>query len=210
MSVGNAPKERPRAAHLGPERRRPQVLDAALKIAVQRGSQAVSMEAVAQQMGVTKPVVYACFGSREELLEALLAREEQRLFSAVVAALPERPSFDKPERLLVEGFQALLSGAASHADSWQLVFAASPDPAVADRYKQARALVAQQVGVLMAPGLQAWGVKDIPRKLPVLVEFFMSAGDGAVRTLIGGAGNWSPDELGALVGRVVYGALRKA
>ncbi len=210
MSVGNAKKERPRAAHLGPERRRPQVLDAALKIAVQRGSQAVSMEAVAQQMGVTKPVVYACFGSREELLDALLAREEQRLFEAVVAALPGQPSFDKPERLLVEGFQALLSGAASHAESWQLVFAASPDPAVADRYKQARALVAKQVGALMAPGLQAWGIKDIPRKLPVLVEFFMSAGDGAVRTLIGGAGNWTPDELGALVGRVVYGALRRA
>ena len=210
MSVGNAKKERPRAAHLGPERRRPQVLDAALKIAVQRGSHAVSMEAVAQEMGVTKPVVYACFGSREELLEALLAREEQRLFEAVVTALPGQPSFDKPERLLVEGFQALLSGAASHADSWQLVFAASPDPAVADRYKQARALVAKQVGVLMAPGLQAWGIKDIPRKLPVLVEFFMSAGDGAVRTLIGGEGNWTPDELGALVGRVVFGALRKA
>ena len=210
MSVGNAKKERPRAAHLGPERRRPQVLDAALKLAVQRGSQAVSMEAVAQQMGVTKPVVYACFGSREELLDALLAREEQRLFEAVVAALPGQPSFDKPERLLVEGFQALLSGAASHAESWQLVFAASPDPAVADRYKQARALVAKQVGALMAPGLQAWGIKDIPRKLPVLVEFFMSAGDGAVRTLIGGAGNWTPDELGALVGRVVYGALRRA
>ena len=56
---------------------------------------------------------------------------------------------------LVEGFQALLKGVASHADSWQLVFAANPDPAVADRYKQARALVAKQVGTLMAPGLRA-------------------------------------------------------
>ena len=210
MSVGKSVRERVRAAHLGPERRRPQVLDAALKIAVERGSHAVSMEAVAQGMGVTKPVVYACFASREELLTALLAREEQRLFGGVIAALPERPSFDKPERLLVEGFQALLKGVASHADSWQLVFAANPDAAVADRYKQARALVAKQVGTLMAPGLRAWGVKEVPRKLPVLVEFFMSAGDGAVRTLVSGEGGWSADELGALVGRIVYGALRKA
>ena len=59
MSVGKSVRERVRAAHLGPERRRPQVLDAALKIAVERGSHAVSMEAVAQSMGVTKPVVYA-------------------------------------------------------------------------------------------------------------------------------------------------------
>ena len=210
MSVGKVTSERIRAAHLGPERRRPQVLDAALKIAVERGSHAVSMEAVAQRMEVTKPVVYACFGSREELLEALLEREEQRLFSAVLAALPGRPSFEQPEQLLVEGFQALLKGVASHADSWQLVFAASPDPAVADRYKRARGLVAKQVGALMAPGLSAWGIKDVSRKLPALVEFFMSAGDGAVRTLIGGEGGWSADELGALVGRMVYGALRKA
>ncbi len=210
MSVGKVTGERIRAAHLGPERRRPQVLDAALKIAVERGSHAVSMEAVAQRMEVTKPVVYACFGSREELLEALLEREEQRLFSAVIAALPGRPSFDQPELLLVEGFQALLKGVASHAESWQLVFAASPDPVVADRYKRARGLVAKQVGVLMAPGLSAWGIKDVSRKLPVLVEFFMSAGDGAVRTLVSGEGGWSADELGALVGRIVYGALRKA
>ena len=76
--------------------------------------------------------------------------------------------------------------------------------------QQARALVAKQVGTLMAPGLHAWGVKEVPRKLPVLVEFFMSAGDGAVRTLVSGEGGWSADELGALVGRIVYGALRKA
>ncbi|MDB5974711.1 MAG: transcriptional regulator, TetR family domain protein [Nevskia sp.] len=210
MSVGKARNKQTRAAHLGPERRRPQVLDAALKLAVARGSHAVSMEAVAQAMGVTKPVVYACFASREELLEALLAREEQRLFAAVTAALPARPSFDKPERLLIEGFQALLKGAAAHADSWQLVFAANADPAVADRYKQAREQVAQQVGTLMAPGLRLWGIQDVPRKLPVLVEFFMSAGDGAVRTLVNGQGQWTPEELGALVGRIVHGALRKA
>ena len=210
MSVGKARNERTRAPHLGPERRRPQVLDAALKLAIGRGSHAVSMEAVAQSLGVTKPVIYACFASREELLQALLTREEQRLFQAVLAALPGRPSFDRPEQLLVEGFQALLKGVASHADSWRLVFAAEADPAVAGRYKQARGLVAKQVATLMAPGLRAWGIKEVPRKLPALVEFFMSAGDGAVRTLISGEGGWSAEELGALVGRLVYGALRRA
>src|SRR4051794_13070334 len=116
MSVG-------RAAHLGPERRRPQVLDAALAVAVERGPAAVSMAAVAERMSVTRPVVYACYADRAALLGALLAREERRLLDEVLSALPAKPSVDDPERLVIEGFQALLSGVAGAADSWRLIFA---------------------------------------------------------------------------------------
>ena len=49
---------RKRAAHLGPERRRPEVLDAALKLFLERGYEGTSMEAIARAAGVTKPVVY--------------------------------------------------------------------------------------------------------------------------------------------------------
>jgi AcrR family transcriptional regulator len=208
MSVGKHVQERARAAHLGPERRRPQVLDAALALAAERGVRNVSMEAVARHLGVTRPVVYACFGSREELLAALLEREEQRLFDGVLSALPHRPDFADPERLLVEGFQALLKVVSAHADSWRLLYAADADPAIAGRYGDARRRVAQQVGVLMGPALKLRGIKDASRKLPVLVEMFMSMGDGAVRALL--QGRWTPEELGVLVGRMVLAALLKA
>jgi len=210
MSVGKTGRERTRAAHLGPERRRPQVLDAALRLVVARGVSEVSMEAVAQELGVTRPVVYACFASRDELLLALLAREEQRLLGGVLSALPRRPDFSDPERLLVEGFQALLRVVAQHADSWRLVFAQGPDPAIADRYGDARRRVAQQVAALMGPALKLRGVKEVARKLPVLVEMFMSMGDGAVRVLVQGDTRWTPDELGAYVGRMVLAALLRA
>ncbi len=210
MSVGKAIPERTRAAHLGPERRRPLVLDAALRLAAAQGVRGVSMEAVAQELGVTRPVVYACFGSREELLLALLEREEKKLFDGVMAALPQRPDFGNPQRLMEEGFQALLRVVAEHVDSWRLVFAASPDPAIADRYGDARRRVARRVGSLMGPALKLRGVKDLGRKLPVLVEMFMSMGDGAVRALVQGEGRWKPDELGAYVGRMVLAALNKA
>ena len=39
---------RKRAAHLGPERRRPEVLDAALELFLENGYQGTSMEAVAR------------------------------------------------------------------------------------------------------------------------------------------------------------------
>ena len=210
MSVGNNTTERLRAPHLGPERRRPQVLDAALQLATGRGVRGVSMEAVAQQLGVTKPVVYACYASREELLTALLAREEQKLFDGVMAALPQRLDHTNPQAMVIHGFQALLKAVERHADSWQLVFAADPDPAVADRYGQARQRVAQRVSLLMGLALQAQGVKDVARKLPVLVELFMSMGDGAVRALLQGKSQWSTDELGAYVGGMVFSALQQA
>jgi len=210
MSVENRKTERIRAAHLGPERRRPQVLDAALSLAVEHGVRAVSMEAVALRLGVTKPVVYSCFGSREELLTALLVREEQKLFAGVMSALPPVSDFNNPERLLIDGFQALLKVVSTHADSWQLVFAIDPDPAIAERYGRARRLVTQRVAELMEPGLVAWNVNDIARKLPVLVELFMSIGDGAVRTVLQGKGEWTPEDLGAFIGRIVLGGLQKA
>jgi len=210
MPVGISKQRSARAAHLGPERRRPQVLDAALRLAAAGGVHKVSMEAVAQQLGVTRPVIYACFASREELLAALLEREEQKLLDGVMSALPRVPDLSNPERLMVAGFQALLSVVAEHADSWRLVFAADVDPTVADRYGNARQRVARRVAALMGPALKAGGVKDLTRKLPVLVEMFMSMGDGAVRALLQGEGRWPADELGAYVGRLVLAVLRKA
>ena len=68
-------KPRERAAHLGPDRRRPQILDAALTLALENGIGAVTLSAVASQLGVSRPVVYSCFGDRVELFEALLARK---------------------------------------------------------------------------------------------------------------------------------------
>jgi AcrR family transcriptional regulator len=71
--------KRRRATHLGPERRRPQVLDAALELFLKRGYEGTSMQAVADQAGVTKPVVYACYSSKDALFRALLEREENRI-----------------------------------------------------------------------------------------------------------------------------------
>src|SRR4051794_29826353 len=78
---------RKRAAHLGPERRRPQVLDAALELFLERGYEGTSMEAVAGAAGVTKPVVYACFAGKDELFRALLRREEERILPGGPSAL---------------------------------------------------------------------------------------------------------------------------
>ena len=84
--AAKAEHHRKRAAHLGPERRRPDVLDAALELFLEHGYDGTSMQAVADRAEVTKPVVYDCFPGKDELFRALLAREEERILAEIQSA----------------------------------------------------------------------------------------------------------------------------
>src|SRR6187402_3159667 len=100
-----AASTRKRAAHLGPERRRPELLDAALRLFLEHGYDGTSMQALADEAGVTKPVVYAAFGSKDDLFRALLAREEDRILAEIQGAFASADLTD-PESALSEGFTA--------------------------------------------------------------------------------------------------------
>lgn len=67
--------------------RRSQFLDAAL-VAIRRDGPGVSMEAIAAEAGVTKPIVYRLFGDREGLLQALTERFGDELVDRLRADLP--------------------------------------------------------------------------------------------------------------------------
>src|SRR5258705_1293380 len=97
QSAPDGARRRGRAAHLGPERRRPLVLDVAFELFLEHGYDGTSMDAVARAAGVTKPVVYDCFASKEELFTALLRRAETRVLGQIAAALPRGPARDDPE-----------------------------------------------------------------------------------------------------------------
>lgn len=209
MSTAVAARGGGRAAHLGPERRRPQVLDAAMAIAVTDGIAAVSFGSIAQRLGVSRPVVYACFSDRVTLLRALLEREEAALVEDALAALPkQRPNATEAD--FVDGFQSLLAKVSEKLDAWRLVLVSDPDPAVAEHFRTARRAMAAAVEHTIRPTLTDWGVQDLERKLPVLVEFFLSTCEGAVRSLLQEGSAWTPAQLGEFIGQAVYRAMRQA
>src|SRR6266511_3049115 len=112
--VDAAPRgRRERAAHLGPERRRPLVLDAAFEVFLERGYERTSMDAIATAAGVTKPVVYACYASKGELFEALVRREEERVLGEIQQALEAMDDLSDPERTLADSFTAFLRAVAA-------------------------------------------------------------------------------------------------
>ncbi len=95
------------------EERREQLLDAALRTAVDQGFGAVTMDRIARAAGVTRPVVYGLFPDRGALLSALLERETKRARAALAPALPAvpEPGADvDPTELLVTGIGRLSTG----------------------------------------------------------------------------------------------------
>jgi AcrR family transcriptional regulator len=194
-------KSKPRAEHLGPEKRRPLVLDAALNLFVERGYAGASMDAIAEAAGITKPVVYECYPSKQELFAALLEREEKRLLDAVTAALPEQVRVESVHDLLVNAFTALLSAAAEAPDSWRVVFGSDQgsEPAVARRFRRGRETIVGQMRLLVEPVLAEAGVEAPARRAPLYAELLASIGEGGVRVLLEPESDWTPEELGKLL-----------
>lgn len=66
------------------------VLDAAERV-IRRDGSGVSLEAIALEAGVTKPIVYARVGGRTDVANALAERLADRMVAAASAAVGNRP-----------------------------------------------------------------------------------------------------------------------
>jgi AcrR family transcriptional regulator len=199
------PERRRRARHLGPERRRPLILDAALEVFSANGFAGTTMQSVADAAGVTKPVVYDSFANRDELLLALLAREEQHLIVSIVAALPADPSVGTPEEHVLEGLTAFLTAVSEQPQSWRIVFGAQygAAPVVAERVRAARAFLVESLRLTLLKSLP--GVADPDANLPVLAELLASMTESCARMLVVDGTDRSPAELAKTVSQVVAG-----
>lgn len=210
-STGGTRKTRARAQHLGPERRRPQVLDAALELANEHGLGTVTIGSVATRMGVTRPVVYACYADRVEMINALLDREGGQLLTAVLEALRSSGKAASPEEAFVTGTRSLLRTASERADAWRLLLLGEPDAAMSERFRSARSMVRAESTKWIRPALEEWWeTEDLDRKLPVLIELFMAICQTSIRTMLAPGNTWTSDDLGEFVGRALYRVFRDA
>src|SRR5437899_4757665 len=108
-----APRRRMRA----PERRA-QLLDVARRAFGASGFHAVSMEAVAKEAGVTKPILYDHFPSKRELYLALIDADLSALHEEVRKALVA--PIGNRERIRAS-FQAYFDFVDDHAEGFRLL-----------------------------------------------------------------------------------------
>jgi AcrR family transcriptional regulator len=198
-----APKRR-RAAHLGPERRRPLILDRAFDLFLLHGYEGTSMEAIAAAAEVSKPVVYACFASKEELFEALLRREESRVLAAIQASIPADADVDDPEPLLVEALTAFLRAVAESPDAYRIIVVGEgATTEIARRIQHGRGLAVDAVASVAKGWLEGQEISvDTAAGAHLLGTVIVGLAESGARAMLRDSETWTPELLGQLLGRM--------
>jgi AcrR family transcriptional regulator len=199
--------KRKRAARLGPELRRPMILDVAYEAFRENGYDGVSMSAIAEQAGVTKPVIYDCFANKDELFDALRARERDRIIAAVVSSLPEDAQVDL-ESALIAGLAAMLGYIKSDPEAFRMiVLAEGASGETAIRIERSRAEYVETVAAI----LEDWGrpADESPRiGVQLIAHTLVGASEGVARAVMNDPERFDPDAAARLVARfLARGAL---
>jgi AcrR family transcriptional regulator len=106
---------------MAPEKRREQLIDAALSVIVEQGYEGVSIEAVARTAGVTRPVIYDHFSNLGRLLQALIEREESYALAQLAEVVPSAPPEGNPPELFAAGVRRFLDAVASRPNTWRII-----------------------------------------------------------------------------------------
>jgi AcrR family transcriptional regulator len=137
------------------DERREQLLDVTKAIVEERGFHAVSIEAVAREAGITRPVVYGHFQDLAGLLEALVEREGARALAQLATVLPSDLRQGNARDLLDSALAGYLRAVDADPTTWRLVLM-PPEGAPAvlrEHIERGRAAVLAQLARAARPGL---------------------------------------------------------
>ncbi|HEY7053258.1 MAG TPA: TetR/AcrR family transcriptional regulator [Mycobacterium sp.] len=140
----NGKKRLPRAI------REQQMLDAAVQVFSRNGYHESSMDAIAAEAEISKPMLYLYYGSKEELFGACLSRELSRFIEAVRADIDLKQS---PKDLLRNAVRSFLSYIDANRASWIVLYSqATSSQAFAHTVREGRDRIVDLVGRLLRSG----------------------------------------------------------
>lgn len=113
------PADAPQRTRLPRAEREAQMLSVAARLFSTQGFEATSMDEIAQACGVTKPMLYAYFDSKQGLYQAMILRAGNHLL-VLLMALQQEPD---PEQRLRRSVRLLIDFVDRHRESWRMVFA---------------------------------------------------------------------------------------
>jgi AcrR family transcriptional regulator len=108
----------PQPTRLPAGARRATIIDAAGEAFGERGYEATTLDEIAAQAGVTKPILYRHFGSKQALYLALLDRHREDL-ETFGAAIPEA---GRPQERLRAVLAFWLDYVEDHSYAWKMLF----------------------------------------------------------------------------------------
>ncbi|MQA94104.1 MAG: TetR family transcriptional regulator [Streptosporangiales bacterium] len=95
-----------------------QMLAVAEEVFAERGYHAASMDEIAERVGVSKPMLYEYFGSKDGLMRACTDRLKSELLDATRTAVEKA---DGPEDGLRRGLVAYFAFSERHAKAWEML-----------------------------------------------------------------------------------------
>jgi AcrR family transcriptional regulator len=160
--------------------RREQILDTTEAIVEAHGFHAVSIDRVARESGITRPVVYTHFGDLDGLLNALVDRANGRTLEALGRIVPRDPEEDAPAPFLEGALRRFLETVRADPATWRLALL-PPESAprlLADRIARDRATMIDRLATIAAPWLGA----EIDPKL--VAHAFVAVAEEAARLVL--------------------------
>lgn len=200
-----AKRRRRYAARLPAVERREQLLAVAMRIVVGQGYTGLTMEAVAREAGVAKPVVYDSFANRDDIMQTLLAAEEERAVDEILRAIGADIGTATDVGSFVAGAlgRALRTIAARPA-TYRLILTQidGTPPAVRQRIDQGRATIVARIQEMLAAATRP------PDGTPTLDEELLAlgivaVGEQAAILLLSDPGRFTPERFDAMLKALV-------
>jgi AcrR family transcriptional regulator len=151
--------------------REAQMVAAAERLFAEHGYHGVSMDQIAAASGITKPMLYDYFGSKEGLFLACMERARGRLFEAIGGAV--RGAGDA-ESALRAGIHAFLTVANDQRATWPVLFGEG------GRFNEAASSIrAEQAGLIaqLLRELPGWEREPDAEELDAIAHIFVGAAE---------------------------------
>lgn len=154
------------APRMPPEQRREQLIDAALEVILKEGYGGVSIEAVAREAGVTRPVVYDHFPNLARLLQAVVEREERFSLRQLEEVVPETADDRDPLEVLATSVRRFLEIVMERPATWRLILLPleGTPGIVREHVERNRAGILERIARLVECRIER---RELPRELDV-------------------------------------------
>ncbi|WP_295692517.1 TetR/AcrR family transcriptional regulator [Lapillicoccus sp.] len=154
--------------------REAQILTVAEQVFAERGYQATTMDEIAERVGVTKPLIYDYFGSKDGLLVACVDKARTELADVTEAAVRALPQGTSLEDVLRAGIAAFFTFIDGHVMGFRVIH--TENAAAAGASTDIERIRAQQSAVVVSSLLRSPQLAGVP---PLLLEGYAEVIIGA-------------------------------
>jgi AcrR family transcriptional regulator len=203
--TGSAPA--PRRKRVPRAEREQQILAAAEEVFAERGFQATSMDEVSLRVGVSKPMLYEYFTSKEGLLLACVARIRGDLHTVTVEAM-DKATKDGPRAVLEAGLEAYFDFADRHGRAWAVLL--NESVIVAGPAEEAIEAIRGQQTLVVQKALSRWLPSASPERVAVFAHGLIGASERVARWRLREGAGTGPREAAMLLADAFWPGLAAA